>query len=420
MSLKSIKLESPARRAVLLVAVLVVLAGVYFFAKWCLGSTIAAQSLFKEHAEVAIYLSPSDPQGYYALAVLNEKSFLAEDLPKAVAEYEKATALSPYDFRLWLALGRARERSGDAAGAENALRRAVELAPNYAEVRWTLGNNLLRQGKTEDAFNEIGKAIAGDSKYINQAVATASDIFDGQLPEIKRYLGDSPQVNSALATYLAKRKRFEEALQIWNSLSENDRRTVFRQSSDELYNEMIAAKKYRAAADIQKHLTGATDLSIGKINNGGFEEELKTSNPSVFDWQFAEGLQPQIGPNNAQKHGGNLSLLIIFNSPEGRDFRAISQTIAVEAGKKYEFETFYKSELKTQATLKWEIADASDGKILAATGAISSSADWTSLKTEFVVPENSEGVVIRLARDACKSMICPISGSVWFDDFSIR
>lgn len=417
--IKSINLETPARRALLLVAALVCLAGVYFFAKWCLGSTIATQSLYREVTEFAINLAPSDPQTHFSLAVLNEKSFVMEDLPKSLAEYEKATALSPNDFRLWLALGKSRERSGDAEGAEKALRRALELAPNYSEVQWTLGNVLLRQDKISEAFTEIRKAVAGDAKYVNPAVSIVWQISGGDIALVKQNLGDSAAINSALAIFLVKEKRFEEALQIWNSLPENDKKTTFRQNSDAFFNETIAAKKYRVALQIQKQISETANQEVGKITNGGFEEAMKAASASVFDWQIADGLQPQIGPNNAQKHGGNLSLLIIFNSSDGKDFRSISQNIVVEEDKKYSFETFYKSELKTAATLRWEIVDAADGKVLATTAATSGNSDWTSLKAEFTAPANTEAVTIRLARDGCKSPFCPISGSVWFDDFQL-
>jgi tetratricopeptide (TPR) repeat protein len=420
MSIKSIKLESPSRRVALLVAVLIALAGVFFFAKWCFGTTLAMQSVYFEVAEFAIKLSPSDPQTHFALAALREKSLMMEDAPKSVAEYEQATALSPYDFRLWLALGKARERNGDAAGAEKALRRALELAPNYAEVQWIFGNALLRQGKTDEAFAEIRKSVAGDAKYVSPAVATAWQILDGNLAEVRKILGDSPPVNSALAVFLAKQKRFEEALNIWNGLPENEKQTTLKPNGEEILKEMIAAKKYRGALEIQKQIGGASGgVAVGKIANGGFEDGLKDSAQSVFDWHIQEGAEPKIGPNNEQKHGGNLSLVINFNSPTGKEFRTISQTVPVEAGKKYSFETFYKSELKTSATLRWEIVDASDGRLLSITSAIAGNADWTRLTTDFSAPENAEAVTVRLAREACKSGVCPISGSVWFDDFLI-
>ncbi|MDQ3750929.1 MAG: hypothetical protein M3367_18215, partial [Acidobacteriota bacterium] len=96
-----------------------------------------------------------------------------------------------------------------------------------------------------------------------------------------------------------------------------------------------------------------------------------------------------------------------------------SQIIAVEAARKYGFSLFYKSDLRTSGTLRWEIVDDSNGKVLATTKPISASADWTNLKTEFITAVNTEAVIVRLVRESCKSIICPIAGKVWFDDFSV-
>ena len=95
-------------------------------------------------------------------------------------------------------------------------------------------------------------------------------------------------------------------------------------------------------------------------------------------------------------------MVIVFNSPNGQDFRAISNTVVVESGKNYEFEAFYKSNLKTSATLRWEIVDASDTKVLATTEAVAANADWTGLTASFTVPETTQAITIRLARDVCK------------------
>jgi len=109
----------------------------------------------------------------------------------------------------------------------------------------------------------------------------------------------------------------------------------------------------------------ATEL----VTNGGFETDIKPS-ADIFGWQIADGVQPQIGFDVIQKRGGNQSLVIVFNSSNGQDFRSLSQTVVVESGKSHGFEAVFKSNLKTSATLKWEIVDASDGKVLAATEAV--------------------------------------------------
>ncbi|MCA1638303.1 MAG: tetratricopeptide repeat protein, partial [Acidobacteria bacterium] len=110
--IKSIKLQTFASRIFLIFAGFACLILFFFFAKWCFANALAEKADTKEIAEMMVDLAPSDPQTHHSLAVLSEKTFLPEDLPKALAEYERATVLSPDDYRFWYALGKARERNG--------------------------------------------------------------------------------------------------------------------------------------------------------------------------------------------------------------------------------------------------------------------------------------------------------------------
>jgi tetratricopeptide (TPR) repeat protein len=422
MAIKSIKLKSSITRIGLIAAGVIYLVAVFFFAKWCFANSIATRADIKEIAEFSVGLAPGDPQTHYALAVLNEQSFLPEDLLKSLNELETATALSPYDFRLWLALGNARGQNGDAKGAENAFRRALILAPNYAQIHWALGNNLIRQDKMEEGFAEIRLAAQSDPKYIKPTLSTAGLIFDDDLAQIKKNIGDSPEINAELAIYLTGQKNFDEGLEIWNKLSDEEKKTTFREISENLYSEMLQAKRYRNAFQINKQISPdePKEFAVEKIYNSGFELDVKPKDAGVFEWQLGNGLTPQIAFDDSQKHGGNRSIVILFNSMESKDFRTISQMVIVEAGKTYEFEIFYKSDLKTASTLKWDIFDAGSGKVLVSTEPIAKNTDWTSLKATFKTNEETEAIVIQLARDACISSVCPISGKVWFDDVSIK
>ncbi len=377
---KSLKVDTVSRRVLLVAACLLCVAAVAFVVKWCFAYTVAVRAPDREVAAWSADLAPHDPQTHYALAVMTEKNFTAEDLARTQTEYERAAALAPNDYRLWLALGKARERGGDAGGAELALRQALELAPNYAPVRWSLGNTLLRGGKTDEAFTEIAKAAELDLNYRLPAITTAWQIFDGDLNALRRGLGDSASINFALVTFLAKQKRYAEAVQIWNNLPEDGKKTTYKTDGEQLFAELLAAKQYRSALLVQQSLgeqPNAANYTVGVIHNGGFEIPLARDKASVFDWHIADGAQPQIGPNTEQKHGGETSLFFIFNSSDGKDFRQVAQIVAVEAEKKYAFEFFYKSELKTSATLRWEVTDAANGVVLATGEPISSSSDWT-------------------------------------------
>lgn len=418
MSSKAIEVKTSAGRIVLIIAGLLCIIAGFFAVKWCIGNALIARAEEKQTGELNARLAPSDPMTHFSLALLNEKTFLPEDFEKALKEYEKAAALSPNDYRLWFQLGRARERNGDSEGAEKALRKSLELAPNYSEVQWTLGNLLLRQEKSSEGFNLIRRAAGGNEKFLDPAVSIAWQMFDGDAAQLKQNIGDSSRVNAALASFLLKQERFDEAFEAWNSLPIEERKTAHRQRAEEIYNRLISAGKYRNALKIWADIAdGGKNYEIGKITDGGFEVNEKQEKKSIFDWHIGEGTQPLIGVDTETIHGGALSQRIIFNSPNGADFRQVSQAVAVEPGKKYEFSMFYRSDLKTDATLKWEIVNAPDNRVLAATAPTTAKADWTNLKAEFTAPETSEAVIIRLTRAACSSAICPISGSLWFDDF---
>lgn len=419
---KSVKLNPGLLRVLPIIFGLLCVVAVYFVVKWATANVLATTTVYADVAEYAAELAPNDARTHYTVAVLRERSFIAGDLPKALAEYEKAVSCSPNDWRLWFDLGKARIRTGDDEGAEKALRKALELAPNYSALHWSLGNLLLRGGNTEEAFVEIRKAVENDSQYANPAVTTVWQFFDGDVSLISQKIGDSPQIKSALAVFLAKQNRFDEAFKLWNELPGSDKTTVYKENGENLLQALLNAKRFRDALSLRTQIdsSNAEKFKIGQISNGGFEAAVSATGADIFDWKIDDGIQPQIGFDDQQKHGDNRSLVIVFNSPGGKDFRNVQQMIAVESSQKYKLEIFTRSDLKSSATVAWEIIDAADNKVLASTAAVSNNSEWTPLSAEFTTAPTTQAVILRLAQATCPTTLCPISGKVWFDDFSLR
>ncbi len=283
MTNKSISLESlPLRGVTIIAAILMIVAG-YFAVNWTFGSTLAKLADSKETATLSIQMSPSDPQSYFSLAFLNEKSFLPEELPIALANYEKAVSVSPRDFRLWMSLAKAREQSGDANGGEKALRKAVELAPNYSQTHWALGNQLMRLKKEDEAFAEIRKAVEADPKYVNPAVTMAWQLFDGDVAQISQKIGDSVPIKAGLAPFLVRQKRLDEALVIWNAIPNAEKTTTYKKNGEDLLNSFLEAKSFRNAQVIQSQIAGSEGekFNLGAIFNGDFEKEVKKAGESL-------------------------------------------------------------------------------------------------------------------------------------------
>lgn len=419
MALDVIRIEGGLARGLLTAGILASAVLTIFFAKWCFANAVSTRAAVKEMADLAEFLGPDDPQTHYAAAVLYEKTFSADDLEHSLEEYERAAALSPNNYLSWLALGKARGRNGDVEGAEKAFLRTQELAPNYSDVQWAYGNLLLRAGRMDEGYSQVKAAVTGKPEYMSSATITALALSDGDPDAVRRVLGNTGLVNAALVKYGMSRKQFDEAAAAWAQIPPDEKRTKFNETGRVLLSQSVDAKKYTIALNTAQDIweAGGTGPKLGRIWNGDFETPIRLKDAQPFDWQIGPGAEPQVGVSDAQKKGGAFSLYMIFNSTQAADMRSISQTVAVEPGKSYTFQVYYRAELK--GAVAWEIVDASDGKGLGQTPAIQTVADWTRVYTSFIVPAGSTGITIRLVRLGCTSSICPISGKVWFDDMVI-
>jgi predicted Zn-dependent protease len=91
------------------------------------------------------------------------------DLAGIEARVLRVINMSPWNYNYPLLLASVRETKGDRAGAEQAMRAALELAPNSTTVHWRLANLLLRQGKLAAALGEFRKATMADLAHLRRA-----------------------------------------------------------------------------------------------------------------------------------------------------------------------------------------------------------------------------------------------------------
>ncbi len=419
MALGTINTESVWARAGLLACLVGSLIITGFFVKWCFANAVSTRTDDKEVADIAVGLAPDDPQTHFAVAVMLEKTFDAGNIERSLAEYERAAELSPNNYLAWLELGKARDRSGDTDGAKAAFDRALMLAPSYSDIQWAYGNFLVRSGQNETGFELIRKAALAKPTLMPAAVTVADAIFDGDAGQIHGLLGNDATVDLALAKMALGRKDYGSAFSAWEQIPPDERRTAYAEVGRELANGFAAAKQFVDAANVIRDLApdGKNEPQVGMITNGGFET-LKLDNKELFDWQIGANSGQQIGLSADRKVSGTYSLHMIFNTTRAEEFREVSQTVAAEPGMRYTLNGSYQADIK--GGLVWEVADASDGKVLARTENLVSKPDWTAFQSGFTVPPTSSGVIIRLVRDGCTVSYCPIAGNIWFDDMRLR
>jgi len=94
-------------------------------------------------------------------------------------------------------MGRIKSRfEWDWSAAEEHLRRAIELNPNYADAHLTLGNQLGRQGRLNEGIAEVKKALEVDPlsrAYMNQFGRLLA--FNGQYDEAIEELQKSMEID---------------------------------------------------------------------------------------------------------------------------------------------------------------------------------------------------------------------------------
>jgi Flp pilus assembly protein TadD len=85
----------------------------------------------------------------------------------ALALYERAAANAPNDASMRVRLGNARLKAGDAEGAEEAFRAALEIDPKDADALLGLGTAQLQKGEAESA----ARSLAPAAEALNSVVA---------------------------------------------------------------------------------------------------------------------------------------------------------------------------------------------------------------------------------------------------------
>ena len=425
--LMEFKASAPVK-AIMTLTVLLALFASWFVVRWYLGNTIAEYFHPEEHrletAQMAVNLAPNDPLPHWRLGNLALKELPPDQISLVVAEYEKAVSLSPNDYRLWLEFGGALEQAGDFDKAEKALREAVKLAPSYAYPRWYLGNLLLRTDRYAEGFAELQRASEENGQFQSQLFNLAWQLNKNDFNALQAAVGNSRGIRAAFSKYLVERGRYDDGLRLWNTLTETEKRES-RFAADAIITSLISAQHFHQAMEIWNEVAPgpAYNAELGHILDGGFENNLAHGPGAVFGWQVQSNSQVQIGIDAGQGHSGSRSLRVYFQVRSHIDTINVSQLVPVEPNTEYELECYVKTEriesAETPVILVVNAGD--DATLVGSPGAPSGTSNWQRVSLSFKTAEKTEAVKVKMVRNSCTdSPVCPIFGTVWYDDFNLK
>ena len=422
----TIDLRAPARRALVILPALLAILSAWFVVHWYIGNTVAEYApdnpaSATDLARLATRWAPGDPFAHWTLGVLEEKEFSANNLADAVHEYQIAVTLSPNDYRYWMELGRGLEAAGDNAGGERALGRAVELAPAYSLPRWYFGNLLLREGKVDEAFRQLALAGETNPEIRQQVFNVAGQVFGDDVEAMAKAACTSAAMRLQLAIYLTGRQKFPEAMRIWSG---TQNRNNERELAGELKKQLINAKQFHDALVVMREF----EPDAGKLPmpeqfvNGGFEAGTTLTSSDSFGWSIASGSTAQMTIDSLA-HSGRNSLRIVFRAPTKLDMIHVSQAIVVEPDTQYHFEFWARTDnLTTGSPPLITIFSATDNAPLVSSSPLPTGTnDWRRIALDFKTKPKSDGVIVKLTRQPCdEPSVCPIFGTVWYDDFNLQ
>ncbi len=428
--LVKVNVRNPLVRIVLIL--LVVAAGVwsYFAVRWYIGNTLAENFNPAGNnlrvADMAISLAPDDPLTHWRMAQVAQKILPLDQQGQTIAEYERAVKLSPNDYRFWMALGTAHEQAGDSVKGEQALKRAVALAPSYAYPHWYLGNLLLRSGRYDEAFKELRLAAEADTELQPQQFNLLWAIYSEDVEGLKKAIGQSSQTRAEFALYLVGQQRYDDGLRLWESLSSDEKKSS-REVGHSMVSNLVRAQRYHDAVHVWNDIAPNERYraEIGKVFDGGFEDAISYGPEMAFGWQVKGAPQVQIGIDPTKSNGGARSLRFVFQVRANLESLNVSQLVPVAQNTEYEFECYLTTDkLETGSAPAIQILDAASGALLASSAqAPTGTTPWNHLSLTFKTTDKTQAVLLKIVRVTCaneENLVCPIFGSVWYDDFSFK
>lgn len=383
-------------------------------------STYVGRDNLLTSADEAVRLSPSDPAANFFL--FDRLSSNTEKRDEAMTALKRALSHRPTDYSLWMFLGFAREQNGDAAGASDALRQAVRLAPFYAEPHLQLGVQLLHMGRREQAFEELVLAAQSEPDLLPEVIGMAWEEVKGDVNALfKLVRPETAAATAALARFLIEQGKTAEAAallrQADGATAQERRSLVARFLSEKLFVEA-----YQVWSSGLVDTCTACVQEIAGIDDGGFEKGLYFEEAG-FGWRVAKSMAGlSIFLDTRDPHRGSRCLLLNFKGDSPAGSLLVSKLVLVEANARYRLAFAARTrELRTNGPPTIEVLDADSGRQLTMPTSLPLGDNgWHDYTAEFSTGQATRAVLLTVRRQGCQSQPCLIYGRIWLDDFSLR
>jgi len=374
--------------------------------------------------ERAVKLEPRNPRNWYLLG----RSYLYDleqpDPGKAVSALRKSVELDPYSAEAMLDLAIAYDSEGDPVRARLALVEAQRVYPLSADVSWSFGNFLLRQGDQNGAFAQFYKTLQLDPKRTSEAFSRSLQLQPDVRTVLDKVVPPSTGTYLPILRMLSEAYQMEDAQLVWDKLVglngkvRLDDTVVF---FDAFINRWRAQEAFRlwpqATAMMQN--PPPPDPAGSLIWDGGFESGTADGG---FRWRFTPVTRNvQISFDRSEKHSGEQSLRLLFNGHENVNFEDACHLFIPEPGRRYVLSGWIKTESLTSSEgIRFEIATRDAEKVTVFLGdETHGTQPWTQINVPWTAPEAGGLGKFCLRRKMSDMPGSDIQGAAWLDDVTL-
>jgi len=369
------------------------------------------------HLRKAIRIEPANAE--YRELLGRNLALSVANLDEAIASYQSAVHLNPYDARSWLDLAGAYQIAGRTGEQEDSVQRAVEADPSTPHVAWEAANFFLIQGDREKALRYFGVVMANDPQLVDPALQICWRATGDANQIVTQVLPRRPDLYLSFLHLLIAKQEVGAAENVWEHLIALNQEFSLKLAFP--YFRLLLAKQEIAAAQNAWQQAATVDHSLqaylpsrqNLVVNGGFEENILNGG---FDWWYQSNPHAAVAIDSSEFSGGTRSLSITFDG-QNADDAGIFQFIPVKPNTQYEFSAQYRSEeLDTASGPRFSIADAYTGTSYVLTDDILGTNPWHPEQAQFHTGPNTKLVLLKIVREPANPLI---RGKLWIDELKL-
>lgn len=418
----NITFPSPAKRRYLLIALLAAAAIIVWQAAEIWVADYQMRTGQPGEMRKGAALVPGNAEAWDRLGRYYLLSFSDPNIPLALSDFQRAVAVDPLSDDYWLDLAAAYDAEGDSSKAEGAYEQAHKVYPTSALVDWSYGNFLLREGKQEQGFDEIQRAVRGDPNLLTLGISRAwhstndiSQVLNHVIP---------PDVNSYYQAldFFASIQQVQPGLAVWQRLIALKQPIVLRRTYNFLFeviheNDSDDALRVWNEAVAAAGQPGLAVRGDSLVSDGTFQDDFPNGGLG-WQWQSQDGTV--IDFDSSTPDGKGRSVRLDFSGSVNTNLGEPVQDVAVEPGRTYHFRAALRTDqISTDSGIRFMITDPIEGGLNVESDNLIGTHAWSNVSLDVTTTPRTQFLAIELFRDPSRRFDNKLSGSVWIADVSL-